>query len=132
MLVRRDTRAKKPVSLDTIGEDVNELLMRIQEDMLIAARDRREQNSIRKRISYDDFRALMEGKGGFVYAGWCETCEARQGETKATFACFPTRNSVRPNRRQRASSVGVRRSSKPYGQKRTKDRIFPRRRPDAL
>src|SRR5215203_830219 len=31
VLVRRDTRAKRPVSLDTIGEDVNELLMRIQE-----------------------------------------------------------------------------------------------------
>ena len=54
-----------------IGEDVAELLMRIQEDMLIAARERREQNSIRHRISYDDFQELMEGKGAFVYAGWC-------------------------------------------------------------
>jgi prolyl-tRNA synthetase len=92
VLVRRDTRAKKPVSLDTIGEDVNELLMRIQDDMLIAARDRREQNSIRKRISYDDFRALMEGKGGFVYAGWCESpeCEAQiKEETKATIRVLP-------------------------------------------
>jgi len=92
VLVRRDTRAKKPVSLDTIGEDVSELLMRIQDDMLIAARDRREQNSIRKQISYDDFRALMEGKGGFVYAGWCESpeCEAQiKEETKATIRVLP-------------------------------------------
>ena len=92
VLVRRDTRAKKPVSLDTIGEDVNELLMRIQEDMLIAARERREQNSIRKRISYDDFRSLMDGKGGFVYAGWCESpeCEAQiKEETKATIRVLP-------------------------------------------
>jgi prolyl-tRNA synthetase len=92
VLVRRDTRAKKPVSLDTIGEDVNELLMRIQEDMLIAARDRREQNSIRKRISYDDFRSLMDGAGGFVYAGWCESpeCEAQiKDETKATIRVLP-------------------------------------------
>ena len=59
------------MSLDAIGEDVNELLMRIQDDMLIAARERREQNSVRHRISYDDFRALMDGAGGFVYAGWC-------------------------------------------------------------
>jgi hypothetical protein len=64
--VRRDTREKKPVSLATLGEDVADMLMRIQEDMLIAARERREQNSIRKRISYDDFRALMEGPGAFV------------------------------------------------------------------
>jgi prolyl-tRNA synthetase len=92
VLVRRDTRAKKPVSLDTIGEDVNELLMRIQEDMLIAARERREQNSIRKRISYDDFRSLMDGKGGFVYAGWCESpeCETQiKEETKATIRVLP-------------------------------------------
>jgi len=92
VLVRRDTRAKKPISLDTVGEDVNELLMRIQEDMLIAARDRREQNSIRHRISYDDFRALMDGKGAFVYAGWCESaeCEAQiKDETKATIRVLP-------------------------------------------
>jgi len=92
VLVRRDTKEKRPVSLDTIGEDVNELLMRVQEDMLIAARERREHNSIRHRISYDDFRSLMEGKGGFVYAGWCESpeCEAQiKEETKATIRVLP-------------------------------------------
>jgi len=92
VLVRRDTREKRPVSLDTVGEDVNELLMRIQEDMLIAARERREQNSIRHRISYDDFRALMDDKGAFVYAGWCESpeCEAQiKEETKATIRVLP-------------------------------------------
>ena len=31
--------------------------------MLIAARERREQNSVRRRISYDDFREFMEGRG---------------------------------------------------------------------
>jgi prolyl-tRNA synthetase len=92
VLVRRDTRAKKPVSLDTVGEDVAELLMRIQEDMLIAARDRREANSIRHKISYDDFKDLMEGKGAFVYAGWCgdAACEAQiKEETKATIRVLP-------------------------------------------
>jgi prolyl-tRNA synthetase len=92
VLVRRDTREKRPISLDAVGEDVNELLMRIQEDMLIAARERREQNSIRHRISYDDFRELMDGKGAFVYAGWCENpeCEAQiKEETKATIRVIP-------------------------------------------
>src|SRR3954464_8865745 len=50
VLVRRDTREKRPISLDAMGEDIAYLLMRIQEDMLIAARDRREQNSIRHKI----------------------------------------------------------------------------------
>jgi prolyl-tRNA synthetase len=92
VLVRRDTRAKKPVSLDTVGEDVAELLMRIQEDMLIAARERRESNSIRHKISYDDFKDLMEGKGAFVYAGWCgdPACETQiKEETKATIRVLP-------------------------------------------
>src|SRR5579862_1282056 len=44
VLVRRDTREKRPVSLDTLGEDVAEVLIKIQDDMLIAARDRREKN----------------------------------------------------------------------------------------
>jgi prolyl-tRNA synthetase len=92
VLVRRDTREKKPVSLDTIGEDVSELLTRIQDDMLIAARERREQNSVRHRISYDDFRSLMDDKGGFVYAGWCGSaeCESKiKEETKATIRVLP-------------------------------------------
>ena len=92
VLVRRDSREKRPVSLDTIGEDVAELLMRIQDDMLIAARERREHNSIRHRISYDDFKELMNGKGGFVYAGWCgsATCETEiKDETKATIRVLP-------------------------------------------
>ena len=92
VLVRRDTREKASVSLDNIGEDAAELLQRIQDDMLEAARDRREANSVRGKISYDDFRALMEGPGGFVYAGFCgsETCEQEiKNDTKATIRVLP-------------------------------------------
>jgi len=92
VLVRRDTREKRPSSLDTIGEDVAELLMKIQEDMLIAARERRETNSVRERISYQRFRELMDGQGAFVYAGWCGSadCEAKiKEETKATIRVLP-------------------------------------------
>jgi len=93
VLVRRDTREKRPVSLDTVGEDVAELLIRIQEDMLIAARDRREANSMRGPITYDRFREVMDGDGGaFVYAGWCGRAEcetAIKDETKATIRVLP-------------------------------------------
>jgi prolyl-tRNA synthetase len=92
VLVRRDTRAKQTVSLDTIGEDVNELLQQIQSDMLVAARERREANSVRGGIDYDRFRQLMEGQGAFVYAGWCGSaaCEAQvKEETKATIRVLP-------------------------------------------
>jgi len=60
--------------------------------MLIGARDRREANSLRGPITYDRFREVMEGDGGFVYAGWCGSaeCEAQiKEETKATIRVLP-------------------------------------------
>jgi prolyl-tRNA synthetase len=92
VLVRRDTREKKPVSLDTIGEDIADLLSAMQEDLLVAARERRERNSIRGGITYDRFKDVMDGEGAFVYAGWCGSaaCEAEiKDETKATIRCLP-------------------------------------------
>src|SRR3954467_12729273 len=92
VLVRRDTREKKPVSLNTLGEDVAECLSTMQRDMLAAAMDRREANSIRERISYDRFREIMAGDGAFVFAGWCgdPACEsAVKDETKATIRNIP-------------------------------------------
>ena len=92
VLVRRDTREKRPVSLETLGEDIAELLETIQDSMLVTARDRREANSLRGEISYDRFREVMAGDGAFVYAGWCSdaSCEAQiKEDTKATIRCLP-------------------------------------------
>jgi prolyl-tRNA synthetase len=92
VLVRRDTRAKATASLDSVGEDVETLLEAIQDDMVAAALDRREKNSHRGPITYDRFRQLMDGEGGFVYAGWCgdPACEATVKEdTKATIRVMP-------------------------------------------
>jgi len=92
VLVRRDTGVKAAVSLESIGEYVADLLHSIQESMLIAARDRREKNSHRGDITYDRFREIIDGEGGFVYAGWCGgvACEAAiKQETKATIRVIP-------------------------------------------
>jgi prolyl-tRNA synthetase len=92
MLVRRDTGEKRPTSLETLGEDASDLLARMQSDMLELARERLDKNSIRGNIDYDRFRQIMEGEGGFVYAGWCgdAQCEARiKEETKATIRVLP-------------------------------------------
>jgi prolyl-tRNA synthetase len=92
VLVRRDTRQKRAVSLDAIGEEVADLLATIQQDMLAAARERLDRNSIRGEITYDRFRELMEGEGAFVFAGWCGSaeCEATiKDETKATIRVLP-------------------------------------------
>jgi prolyl-tRNA synthetase len=92
VLVRRDTREKRTVSLDAIGEEVADLLATIQQDMLAAARERLDQYSVRGEITYDRFRELMEGEGAFVFAGWCGSaeCEATiKDETKATIRLLP-------------------------------------------
>ncbi|HXT48745.1 MAG TPA: proline--tRNA ligase [Gemmatimonadaceae bacterium] len=92
VLVRRDTREKRPYPLDTIGESIHELLSAIQENLLETARARREANSVRGNITYDRFREIMDGDGAFVYAGWCGSaeCEAKiKEETKATIRCLP-------------------------------------------
>ena len=92
VVVRRDTRAKQPVALDRLAAELVTLLVTIQDDMLAAARTRREEHSVRGRITYDAFRQLMEGDGAFVYAGWCGdgACEAAiKEETKATIRVLP-------------------------------------------
>jgi prolyl-tRNA synthetase len=92
IMVRRDTGVKRAVSLTSVGEDAADLLHLIQETMLIDARERREQNSIRGGITYERFREVMDGAGGFVYAGWCgdAACEAAiKEETKATIRVLP-------------------------------------------
>ena len=68
------------------------LLARIQQDMFAAALERREANSVRGDVTYDRFKEIMEGAGGFVYAGWCggAACETKvKEETKATIRCMP-------------------------------------------
>jgi prolyl-tRNA synthetase len=91
VLVRRDTRAKKTVSLDAAGEEIAELLHAMQADMLAAARERMDARTYRGVDSYDRFKEIVEA-GGFVYAGWNgdPAVEARvKDETKATIRCIP-------------------------------------------
>jgi prolyl-tRNA synthetase len=89
---RRDTRAKAALPMAGLPEAVARLLQQIQDDLLAAARARREANSHRDVTSYDRFKEIMEGPGGFVYAGWNgdPAVEARvKEETKATIRVIP-------------------------------------------
>ena len=92
VLVRRDTRAKQPASLDGLLGTVHGLLDTMQRDLFAAAVARREANSHRGVTSYAQLKELLEGPGGFVYAGWNgdPAVEARvKEETKATIRCIP-------------------------------------------
>jgi len=92
MAARRDTREKSSLPLAGLPESVATLLGTIQGDMLRAARERREANSVREPISYERFKELMDGDGAFVYAGWNgdPAIETKvKEETKATIRCIP-------------------------------------------
>lgn len=71
---------------------IPERLEAFQHRLLEQARERREANSHRGVESYDRFREIMEGSGGFVYTGWCGSagCEAKvKEETRATIRVLP-------------------------------------------
>jgi prolyl-tRNA synthetase len=60
--------------------------------LLERARARREDNSHRDVQSYERFREIIEGPGGFVYAGWCGSAECEEKvkeDTKATIRVLP-------------------------------------------
>ncbi len=89
---RRDTRAKAALPMAGLPEAVARLLETMQADLLAAAPARREANSHRNVTSYAQFKEIMEGPGGFVYAGWNgdPAVEAKvKEETKATIRCIP-------------------------------------------
>jgi prolyl-tRNA synthetase len=89
---RRDTRVKAAIPMAGVAESVAKLLATIQDDLFAAARARRDAATHRGNISYDRFKEIIDGPGGFVYAGWNgdPAVEAQvKEETKATIRCIP-------------------------------------------
>jgi prolyl-tRNA synthetase len=67
------------------------MLENIQENLYNKAVDFREEN-IHTVDSYEEFKSVLEQKGGFIYAHWDgteETEEKIKQETKATIRCIP-------------------------------------------
>jgi prolyl-tRNA synthetase len=91
LLARRDTREKLPTPMDGLTAKIVNLLDTIQTNLFERAVKFREERT--KRVStYDEFKALMEGRPGFVIAGWCGSaeCEAQiKAETQATLRNIP-------------------------------------------
>lgn len=91
VLVRRDTRAKTPASWDGLPDHVRALLETIQQSLFERARTFREEHTTRV-DSYEEFKRILEGRPGFVVAGWCGSaaCEAQiKAETQATLRNIP-------------------------------------------
>jgi prolyl-tRNA synthetase len=91
LLARRDTREKLPTPMDGLPARVSELLDEIQRALYARALQFREDHTTRV-SSYDEFKRVMEGRPGFVIAGWCggADCEAQiKADTQATLRNIP-------------------------------------------
>ncbi len=90
-VARRDTKEKISVALDNVVPHVSQLLEDIQDNLFNRAKLFRESH-ISEVDTYDEFKSLLESKGGFFYCHWdgtSETEEKIKEETKATIRCIP-------------------------------------------
>jgi prolyl-tRNA synthetase len=93
-IARRDTLEKKVISFESAVDTVVNLLDDIQNNIFKKAFDFRAQNTY-KADSYEEFKQLLDEKGGFIYAHWDGTSETEtliKEETKATIRCIPFDN----------------------------------------
>ncbi len=90
-IARRDTLTKETVAQEGVCEKIAGLLDEIQQSIFDKALNFRN-SMITKVESYDEFKRVLEEKGGFISAHWdgtVETEEAIKAETKATIRVIP-------------------------------------------
>jgi prolyl-tRNA synthetase len=90
-VARRDTKEKDSISLDGLDAYVENLLVDIQTNLFERALQFRREHTTRV-DSFDEFKAVLEEKGGFIEAHWDGTTETElkiKELTKATIRCIP-------------------------------------------
>jgi prolyl-tRNA synthetase len=91
VLVRRDTGEKSIAPLEDLKERMEVSLEEVQKSLYRRALAFREENSYQV-DDYEEFKRILEGPGGFLWAHWCGSaeCEAQiKEETKATIRAIP-------------------------------------------
>ena len=95
-IARRDNLTKETVPLENVENYIEELLATIQKDIYSKALSYRDEH-ITKVDSYEEFKKVLEEKGGFISAHWDGTAEEEEqikNETKATIRCIPLDNKL--------------------------------------
>ena len=90
-VARRDTLSKEVISKDGIETYVSDLLKQIQKELFEKALDYRNTH-ITEVNSFEEFKEVLDTKGGFVSAHWDGTAateEKIKDLTKATIRCIP-------------------------------------------
>ncbi|WP_353129465.1 proline--tRNA ligase [Parapedobacter pyrenivorans] len=93
-IARRDTQAKETVPQAGLSDRIEQLLADIQRNIYDKARAFRDANTVAV-DTYDQFKEVLDGNGGFVAAHWDGTAETEKlikEETKATIRCVPLNN----------------------------------------
>ena len=90
-VARRDTLEKQVIPMDGIDLYIQQLLNDIQENIYNKAfAFRKEMTTLVE--TYEEFKEVLQNKGGFISAHWDGTSETEQkikDETKATIRCIP-------------------------------------------
>jgi prolyl-tRNA synthetase len=90
-VARRDTKEKAAYQLTDLPLKIANLLEQIQKNLFNKANSFRE-NSTAYANSYNEFKEIIDKKGGYVFAHWdgtSETEEKIKEDTKATIRCIP-------------------------------------------
>jgi prolyl-tRNA synthetase len=91
VVARRDIEGKINVGMNEASSKVQELLKEIQENLFNTAAKFRKENTYTA-DTYEEFKDIIENKGGFVLAHWDGTKETEAQiaeETKATIRVIP-------------------------------------------
>jgi len=95
-IARRDTLEKQNISQNSVVEYVEKTLNEIQENLYNKALQYRETH-ITEVNSFEEFKEVLNTKGGFISAHWDgtpETEEKIKDLTKATIRCIPLDNKI--------------------------------------
>ena len=90
-VARRDTSEKEILPLEDIAQKAQQILTDIQANVFQKALKFREEHTTSV-DSYEDFKQVLDSKGGFISAHWDGTAETEariKDETKATIRCIP-------------------------------------------
>ncbi len=90
-VARRDALSKEVINKDAIIPYVQELLQEMQDSIFQKALEYRDSH-ITEANSFEEFKDILENKGGFIAAHWDgtgETEEKIKELTKATIRCIP-------------------------------------------
>ena len=98
--VRRDTKEKSKHRREELVKATTHLLESIQTSLFEKAKQLLAEK-ISRPGSYSEFRSIVEGRGGFMFAGWCgeEECEAKiKEDTGADIRVIPFEQNELPKK----------------------------------